>query len=185
MEKLYTELYSAMQAEIGQCMQQMLPEKERAEKCFWITRNYGTKLKLLIRDRDFSDENEEICFFRNVKPQFVCYIEYFLLISEALSVVPGKRDAAIAFWEEERSRFQAFRKNYESFVGYYESGQHNSDMTYFLRENNELKSMPNLHIFDTDIDWCTSHDRLVRNYLAFKEYEEYCNKKLTELILIK
>lgn len=183
MKESYTQLYSGMQSEIGQCMQLPLPEKERAEKCFWITRDYGRKLKVLIMGSGFDDEKEEISFFRNVKPQFVCYIEYFLMISEAFSIVPGKRDAAIAFWEEERGRFQAFRQSYESFVSYYESGQHDSDRTYFLRENNELKSMPNLHIFDTDIDWCTSHDRLVRNYLAYKEYEEYCNKKLAELIL--
>jgi len=184
MEASFTQLYTDMQAEINRCMQQLLPEKERAEKCFWISRNYGKKLKEVIKNREFSDENDEICFFRNVKPQFVCYIEYFLMICEALSIVPGKRDAAIAFWEEEKDRFQSFRGKYESFFGYYESGYHYLDKNYFLRENNELVSLPNLHIFDTDIDWCTSHDRLLRNYLAYKEYEEYCNKKLSELISV-
>ena len=181
MEKSYTQLYRAMQAEISRSMQQPIPEKERIEKCFWIARDYGKKLKELIKNNDFADENEEISFFRNIKPQFVCYIEYFLMVCEALSIVPVKREAAIAFWKVEKERFRSFRGNYESFFIYYESGQHESDKTYFLRENNDLRFMPNLHIFDTDIDWCTSHDRLLRNYLAYKEYEEYCDKKLLEL----
>lgn len=183
MKESYTQLYSDMHTEIGQCMQQPLSEKEIVEKCFWISRNYSKKLKELINIAGFDDENEEICFFRNVKPQFVCYIEYFLLISEALSIVPGEKDAAIKFWEEEKDRFQVFRQKHESFVSYFENGKHDSDTTYFLRENNNLRYVPNLRIYDTDIDWCTSHARLVRNYLAYKEYEEYCNKKLAGLIL--
>jgi len=181
-KELYAKLYETMLAQIDCCNHARLSEKEKAEKCFSISRNHGKKLKDLIKESEFADESEEIDFFQNVKPQFASHIEYFLKVSEALSNVPGRKDAAIAFWQKEKERLQVFCQEHGSFVSYYNSGKDDFDMIYFLRVNNDLKFKPNLQIYDSDIDWCTSHDRLLRNYIAYMKFEEYCNNKISELI---
>ena len=159
-------------------------KKKNAEKCFWISRNYGKRLKELLKNIDFNDEDEENDFFKNVKPHFVCHIEYYLLVSEALSFVSVTRDDVITFWEDEKNRSNKFCEDHAVFIKYYQSGEHDLDMTYFLRANNDLRFNLNIHIYDTDVDWCTSHDRLVRNYLAYGMYHEYCEKKLRKLNLV-
>lgn len=75
---------------------------------FWKARDYGTQLKELLKSLDFEDENEEADFFRNVKPKFACYIEYFLRISEALLFAPIDLDDAVVFWKKGKNRFQKF-----------------------------------------------------------------------------
>lgn len=180
MKKTYNEIKQDMLDEINRCQALELSDKESAEKCFWIARNYSRQLKERIKMDDFTNDDEEIDFFRNIKPHFVCYIEYFLLISDALIIVPAMQDEYHAFWITEKGRLKRFRQVQAGFINYYESGQHDSDVKYFLRRNNDMKFLPNLHIYDADIDWCTSHDRLVRNYLAYKMYSEYCNKKINE-----
>lgn len=182
MKNYYEQLYLDMLAEIDNNLQLNLPEKEKAEKCFWISRNFARQLKKIINENEFENEEKEINFFRNVKPKFTSYIEYFLLINEALLFVPVQQDAAIAFWELEKDKLRTLQRKYDPFFSYYEGNEHSSDETYFLRKNNDLNYTSDLHIFETDIDWCTSHDRLVRNFLAYKMYSNYCNKKLTELI---
>ena len=74
MRQDYQLLHSQMLRDIERCMQLELPEKERAESCFWIANNHWDKLKELIKGKAFKDESEEIEFFRNVKPQFTFYI---------------------------------------------------------------------------------------------------------------
>lgn len=184
MKEPYKQLFCDMLAAFDECRQPELSEKETAEKCFWMSRSYGKKLKELMKNIDFNDEEEEIDFFRNVKPQFVHHIEYYLLVSEALSFVSVTRGDVIAFWEEEKNRFNKFCEDHEAFIKYYQSGEHDLDKTYFLRENNNFKFDLNLHIYDTDVDWCTSHDRLVRNYLAYGMYSGYCEKKLRNVNLV-
>ena len=73
-----------MIADIEKCMQVELAETAKVENCFWIANNYWEKLKALIDCKGFKNENEEIDFFRNVKPQFTCYKEYFTILSEAI-----------------------------------------------------------------------------------------------------
>lgn len=180
MKESFEQLYQEMLQDIDRCQALQLPEKEKAEKCFWIARGYSKRLKALMEGMDFEDEEEEIVFFRDVKPTFVCYIEYFLLVSDAILMAPAKREEAILFWEDEKGRLQRFRQDQATFISYYENEQHDLDTTYFLRKNNHLNFMPNLHIYDSDIDWCTSHDRLVRNYKAYKMYNAYCKKKINE-----
>lgn len=184
MKEAYAQLHRNMIAEIDDCLNQDMPEKRKSENCFHIALSYGRQLKELMYSKSFEDDDEEIDFFRNVKPQFSCYIEYYRAISSALFFVPATKEEAIVFWKNEKKRLQQFIRMYEAFIAYYESDRHSSDKLYFLRESNDLKFVPNLNIYDTDIDWCTSHDRLVRNFLAYKMYGEYCDRKLSEMILV-
>lgn len=181
MKEIYIPLHLDMLTEIDCCMEEVVPEITRAEICFWIARNYRTKLKEMVLQKDFQDEIEEIDFFRNVKPKFVCYIEFYAKLSEALLLISHETDRAIALWKEEGKRFDRFCIDNRSFVTYYESGDNTCDATYFLRENNSLKTVPTATIYDADFDFCTSHDRLVRDYLAYKMYRMYVNDKLVAL----
>jgi hypothetical protein len=178
MNEKYQPLYSEMLKDIERCLQLELPEKENAESCFWIANKYWEKLKEVIKNKVFKDESEEIDFFRNVKPQFTCNIEYFILLSEALLFIPEERPLAVSYWEEEMRRFKRFCDKYDEFIKYYESDKHYNDSMYFLRKSGEdLKFVPTAPVYDVDVAYCTSHDQSVRSYLAHKKYYEFARQR--------
>lgn len=184
MKEKYRQLHRDMLGEIDYCQQWHSSENEIVETCYRTVLNYYDKLKKLVMDEDFEDEAEEIDFFRNVKPAFTCYIEYFVLLSEALFFV-HEVDCATKFWSEEKKRFIRFCEEHDFFVKYYEAGRQDSDVNFFLRENNDFRFVTIAHYYDRDPVFCTSHDQLVRSYLANKKYYEYCNKKIDALIKVR
>ncbi len=182
MKQEYELLHKELLQDIERCMSLELPEKERAESCFWIANNYWDKLKGLLKAKVFEDEYDEIDFFRNVKPQFTHYIEYFVILTEALMFVPRENLSALIFWDGEMKRFKRFCDKHNEFVSYYESGQQYNDSMFYLRKNSgDLKFVISAPVYDVDADYCTSHDSFVRSYLAQKKYYDFAKKKLEEV----
>ncbi|HVT87043.1 MAG TPA: RteC domain-containing protein [Chitinophagaceae bacterium] len=168
--------------DIVRCMQLELPESERVESCFWIANNYWDKLKAMMKRTKFKDDSEEVDFFRNVKPRFTCHIEYYAILSEALQFVPKDQKAVIHFWKEEHKRFARFCSKNETFVSFYESGEQYGNCIYFLRENKQPGIPIAVVPYDADENLCTSHDRVLRSYLAHKMYNDYVRGKIKSLI---
>lgn len=182
MNSQYQLMHHEMLQDIGRCMALPHPEKQNAENCFWIAYDYWEKLKGLRKDYVFKSEVEEIEFFREVKPAFTSYMEYFILLSESLLFVPAARQEAITYWQGEADRFERYCNRNRDFVEYYETGCRQQDRNYFLRKSaTELKYVPIAPIYDGDAAFCTSHDQLVRGYMAYKRYHEYVEKKLEVL----
>jgi hypothetical protein len=180
MTEKYSLLYNDLLADMARCnAKDLCDEVEKVSDCYWIAFNYWERLKKLISPAKFSTEAEEIEFFREVKPQFTCHIEYYTILSQALvcarALVVAKDE--FCFWEEEINRYKRFCDKNESFVTYYESGKHYSDVLFFLREHTSPGYVPKAVIYDDDPEYCTSHDGIVRSYLAQKMYWEYCKKR--------
>jgi hypothetical protein len=182
MKEEYKLLHRQMINEIVRSMQLEIPLEERAESCFWIASNYWDKLKEIMKDKTFKDDSEEVDFFRNVKPRFTCQIEYFAILCEALQFVPKEPKAALHFWEQESNRFFRFCNKNETFVTYYESGEQCGNSIYFLRENKQTNAAVIMVPYDADEDLCSSHDRVLRSYLAHKMYNEYVRGRIKLLV---
>jgi hypothetical protein len=182
MKQEYQLLHLEMLADINRCMQLDLPEEERFEACFWLSVEYWDKLKKTIKEREFRNEDEEIDFFKNVKPRFTCYIEYFILLNGSLLFIPETKEKILTYWEGEVHRYKRFCDRHEEFLNYYRKGSHFEDKTYFLRENNLVGVALAAPPYDTELKFCTSHDPFIRSYLAYKMYAEYALNKLTSIM---
>jgi len=201
MNPIYETLYQEMLKDIERCMGLPHPEKENSESCFWIARNYWEKLKEEVKGRGFKNASEEICFFREVKPQFTFHIEYFVILTEALQFEPlvmpvpedirnhvphDNWDAAnqkfiAEYWEHEEKRFKRFCQKHAEFIEYYESGEHCKDSIYFLRESDTRRDAILTSLYDNDKDLSTYHSQLLRSYLSNKKYWNYVNEKIKVL----
>ncbi|HMU47863.1 MAG TPA: RteC domain-containing protein [Chitinophagaceae bacterium] len=201
MRKEYELLHHEMLQDIERCMQLPHPEKENAENCFWIARNYWEKLRDCIKEKGFKNEFEEIEFFRNIKPKFTSYIEYYVMLSEALQFAPGEIkmpeeikshsskeswETAVQknkreFWENEEKRYQRFYDKHAELIAYYESGKVNKDRIYFLRSNNELKNDFKLMLYDNDTEWLTYYEQIIRSWLAHRKFREYVGNRISQL----
>src|ERR1051326_6487778 len=105
-------------------MKTNLSEAERFEKCFWLAIKCNRKLKKMVLAKGFTNEEEEIEFFREVKLRFACLIEFFVIASEASWYISSNGSGLGIFWEEELERYARFYRKHHSFIGYYESGKH-------------------------------------------------------------
>jgi hypothetical protein len=162
-------------------MQRDLPGQEQAESCYWVANEYWGKLKDLVKEKGFKNEEEEIDFFRNVKIAFTSYIEYYALLVGGLLEEATIRDALIYYWTEESFKCKRFYKRNEDFIKYYESGQRFNDSFYFAKIVDDGKPVARLISYDNDLSFCSTHDHLVRGLFAHKMYDEYIRKRLCEL----
>src|SRR5688572_22373199 len=114
-EIVYDELHGQMLCDLSRC--------NAPEECFWVVKGYWDKVKEKFKESGTKTEYEEVDFFKNIKPFFTSYLEYYVILSEALISAPGESGLAMIYWEAESKRFQRFVDKNNSFVGYYICGE--------------------------------------------------------------
>ena len=124
---------------------------------------------------------KKINFFRNVKPRFTCHIEYMRLLSQAMLFVPAGKEDAINYWTREIERYKEFYQKNIEFIVYYGRKDWHLNSIYFLRKNNKPDNNTSSNAYDADPNFCTSHDPIIRSYLAYTMYAKYARKKLLAL----
>ena len=171
-----------MQAEVNKCYQREEPELERVECCFKTTADSWLRVRQQLADDYFESEQEEIDFFKNVKPLFTSQIELYTLIYQGILFSPKEDPLKIeSYWVAEAARLARFRENKEAFMQYYKSGDTSLDKLYFLRNNNMLCNGVTPKIYDLNADLTTSHDWLVAALMAQEDVPRVHPGKLKEL----
>ena len=174
----YSELFHKLLKEMDECMEVDLPETDRFQNCFWICLKWNKNLKELALMNGFKSESEEIEFFRDTKPRFTCFTEFFVIASEALWFVNNKAECPSIFWKEEIEKYSRFRNRYSFFLDYYETKKHNYDREYFLRATAETFSDIHSKMLDDCPALHSSKDWLVRSWFANKMYFRFAQDKL-------
>lgn len=160
--------------------QQDLSETEIAECCYRISVNYWHKVKECFQQRVMVPDEEEIGFFKNVKPLFTAHIEYNLVLFQGLLFMPPEENETFRYWQKESNRYQRFFDRNADFIRYYESNCGDNDANYFLQRNNHIGLLPQERIYE-DMDCRSSHDHLVRRLLANRMYRQYVQERLSQL----
>jgi len=175
-------MYRRLRADVDQCGQRDVPELERIECCFRTASVYWTNMLEELSQYRFATEEEEIDFFRNIKPLFTSQIEFYTLIYQGMLFKP-KEDLVkmVAFWASESTRLSRFSENKEAFISYYKSGDTCLDRQYFLRDNNRTPGAIVAKVYDKNTHFSTSHDWLVTALLAQEMYHEYTRDRLKEI----
>ena len=182
MKQQFQCIYLRMKEDVDNCRQLELPELEKVERCFRTVAGCWVHVKEALTDHHFANEEEEIDFFKNVKPLFTSQIEFYTLTYQGLLFKPETDRVKIeSFWESESGRLQRFRENKEAFVQYYKSGDTSLDKKYFLRNSNDTRNGVTPKVYDKNADFSTSHDWLVAALMAHEMYHEYAKSKLGEL----
>ena len=146
--------------------------KGQIESCYEISNRYWEALKLKLIDFNFLSKEEEIYFFKNIKPRFTSEIEYFKLIYhfEVLNPPLGIFDK---FMNLEKKRLDRFINQNAEFYLYYKSNCTEQDEIYFLRINNKSLDKSMLRPYDNEVQARTSHDHLVATIMALEKYDVY------------
>jgi hypothetical protein len=176
--------YEEMVHHIDECHHKNIPEQEQAGHAYKIALQCWQQIKAEMKSYEFINEQEEIDFYKGVKPKFTGYIEYLMLVNNGLIFIPTEsKDAEQNYWQFEVERFARFKHRNKAFVEYYESGRCDNDGRYFLPSEEDFVYKFS-KIYNLDGYFVTSHDHLVASLFAEERYHEFAKKKLNEALEI-
>jgi len=182
--------YSSLLTEIGQVHKLIVQEVEKspveAEEGKWIERSFGLVMKTwlnieeMISNYRFVDREEEVYFYKNLKPEFIGLIEYFTLLYKSVVFQPDDCMKMAAYWKHELKSCRELVGIYTSGCQYYEQNLSNLDI-YFLEQNNPQPLVFGLNTSRVNFN-DTSYSYLRGRLIAMKRYEAFIKEKLCENI---
>ena len=181
----YQEYYHQLLATIEGQNESEKPEMEKIEGCFKACLECWGRIRKLVKQEGFKDMREEIFFFKEVKPLFTSYIEYYTNCYHALLFMPAHDTKELhRFWKWEMRKIERFYESNREFCTYIRQGQTHKDAEYFLRSAQKADDRVRLPlglIHDQDAELTTSHDQLVTMMSAYNLYEQYIRTELGKL----
>lgn len=127
------QMYENMIAEIGLRRSHTSTNSQWIEDCFQVSLKACNHLQELADTYPFADIQEEIWFYKVMKPQFAGQMEYFTLLYMVEVFAPEDMSQRINYWNHELKKSRDFFSKHESFYQYYKQGHTDLDPTWFVR----------------------------------------------------
>lgn len=129
-----------------------------------------------IRAGGFTDKEEEVHFFKFIKPHINSYLIFFTILAdiEEQKLHLSKEDIKEFINKKERM-FRHIMREHLDFVKYYRNGQRKLDEIYFVRGANMDFISRFSSYQQSDPEFNTSHDHIAANILAFDLFQRHFN----------
>jgi len=146
-------------------------------------------LRLFVVKYNFTNVEEEIDFFKIIKPQFASKLIYYNEVLNIETCKPcGTEKILRKYYKSELEKLKAFFDDNVDFYRYHRAENTHYDSKYFLRGAYDIKLTLESCYFKTDHHFSTSHDFKVARIMAndlIKVYLEYELAKLDSRTIIK
>lgn len=117
------------------------------------------EIKKYIKRNGFKDDDEEILFFKQLKPQLVSKLIYFNAIYKIETKRPRGGDKTIKkYLNVELSKIKRYFDANLEFYKYYRTNSTHLDNKFFLRGKHDIKLSLDTYYFEADHNFTTSHD---------------------------
>jgi len=125
------------------------------------------ELKIFIRNYSFKNEQEEILFFKELKPSICCLLLYYIRVYHIEERRFGKTDfAQSVYLSKELRQVEKNNEQIGNFYQYYKSGNTNFDYLYFCRNSYNILLDTSCNSFEKERFFSTNHDYDVANIIA-------------------
>lgn len=136
-------------------------------------------LREKIMSYDFPSPEEEIYFFKVLKPRFVSKLIYYNEIFKIEIKRPyGGQKALRDYYREKLVSLKRYFDDHQNFYSYHRTGSTHLDHKYFLRHQHDFRLLPSSHFFVMDSKSSTSHGYILAEVLANKQIELFLEKQL-------
>ncbi len=139
-------------------------------------------LKSWLLIHDFDCWENEITFFKELKPKFIAKFIYYSKVVTLLSSIPAsgsKFKKRLLDLEFDHLQYFAIENN--EFISYYRRKATYLDRKYFLRYQYDLDVKLAMDMHSYDERFSTSHDHLIATLLANDEFELFLKIQLLQL----
>ncbi len=141
------------------------------------------KLRQAVLSQEFKSNDDEIEFFKIIKPRFHSYFLFYIKVyNTELNRPAGSKSDQSEYLSKEFYKLRLFFESHTAFYHYYRSGETFLDEQYFLRQNNAhpIGGVQFLYI-DADPNFSTIYDYQVAKILANQLLSDYLNDELSAI----
>ena len=97
--------------------------------------SYGTSLlKSIMTNYNFENENDEIEFFKDIKPEFDSTVIFLFRLHTIILNCPISRGNQIDYFDHEVAKIKKYYENNREFLIYYKSGSTHLDKSYYVKK---------------------------------------------------
>lgn len=140
------------------------------------------ELKEFILKTGFKDKEEEIHFFKKIKPKFLSKLIFHHKAFEILSHLPFSSITEIkSFYLKELDKINAYLHDNNEFYSYYRAHSTLFDDVYFLRKEPESWLLLNFDDYETDLNFTTIYDHKLSKIIAFESLSEFIKESIINL----
>lgn len=152
------------------------------QKTLYHLQDVLAELKQFVLSYQFEDNAEEIRFFKEMKPQIVCYLIYYnSLYAIELKCPNGSEDVVKLYYSSELDRLTDYFDSNLNFYQYYRTNATYLDEKYFLRGKHDIHIIIDSNFFDYDPQFSTSCDFSIGKILANELLKIYLTNRIKEL----
>lgn len=136
-------------------------------------------MRTYIVNHPFSNKEEEIYFFKHIKPEVLSRLLYFTEIYNTEMRKPhGSIEILKKYYNDRLDELTSYFESNLDFYQYYRSKATHLDSHYFVRGHIDFKLCPNCVPYDRDPEFSTCYDHKAAQILANDMLCIYLNKKL-------
>ena len=159
---------------------------EKADEITSLLKHAFNRLRFFIHEYKFKDEEEEILFFKKIKPKLFCDLVYYqkMYNLEIHRPAGGYLELKVYF-EKELTRITDFFSKNKTFYRYFRSHEASMDSKYFLRGKTDNTLYHNSISHELDPMFSTVADLTLTRILANNKLEKYIYSELVKLEEIK
>jgi hypothetical protein len=140
---------------------------KRAELSIYRINQYLKDIKEHLRQNKFLSQDNEILFFKEIKPALYCKLIYFIKIFNIESKRPNGSDKSQKrYLLKELDKLENYFSENLEFYQYIRNNMTYLDDKYFVRGKHDLHLYIDSFYFDADPEFSTSHDFKVAKIMA-------------------
>jgi hypothetical protein len=151
-------------------------EKKWIEWGFSITTKAWLHIQETVEGYSFTDQQEEIGFYKTLKPRFIALMDFFTLLYRSVLFQPEDAAGKKEYWKSELTTCKMFLLKHKTFCRYYEQGNTGMDHVYFVQQNNQQSLL--FGISENKGPVIPSYSYLLARIISMQKYQHYVLKKL-------
>jgi RteC protein len=160
-------LYRDLGEELNRIEDEEREQISIAEQSIGVLNHTVGQLRNFVGENPFQTEEEEIYFFKFIKPRFFSKLVYYTkLLDMEIRRPVGEKKLQSRFFKKELKWINWFFEQNREFYQYYRSGATALDRGYFLRNPQDINSSMDFFSFNRDPQFSSSQDLRLATILA-------------------
>lgn len=163
-----------LSADLDQILQNDTEINVKAKKAAKLISGTLTVFRNKIREESFRSDDDEIYFFKKIKPRIHAYLIFFSILSEIETSKYHMSEEELKNLIDKKIRmFRYIMRENLDFVTYFKEGLSHLDRQYFLRHSEIPKITKHSTSMLMDPEFSTTYDVVVSNILAHQMFLNY------------
>lgn len=174
----YKKAFNELEEQINELLFEQENQLASYEKVIEYILQKTAKLKDYVLKAGFKNQQEEIHFFKHIKPQFIAKLIYYNAVYKIESKKPNETKSAKKYINNELKKLKKFFDNNLEFYKYYRTNNTFIDDQLFVRGKYDIKLNLDTFYFETDHSFSTIGDYKAGKILANDLIQVYLEEQL-------